>query len=140
MTDQNSTSDRAVDAKASFSTKEESKFIDQRRTNVKSDLIEITGDKLENILLRHLHCLGSRKSWVTPLSILVTVLLAELSASFGDKFGIKGSVWEALFLLITIGSAIWFVVSIIRLCIHWEKSSLSNLMAVIKNTKEEQTR
>ncbi len=138
MDNQNNKS--SSEKQASFSTGEDSKFVDKRRTNVKSDLIEITGDKLENILLKDLHCLGSRKSWVTPLSILVTVLLAELSATFGDKFGIKGSVWEALFLLITIGSAIWFVVSIIRLCIHWKKSSLSNLMAVIKNTKEEQTR
>jgi len=140
MTDQTNTSNPVVDLKASFSTKDESKFIDQRITNVKSDLIEITGDKLENILLKHLHCLGTRKSWVTPLSIFATVLLALLTTSFVDKFGITGLRWEVLFQVIALGSAIWFVVSIIYLCIHWKKSSLSSLIKVIKNAKEEQTR
>ena len=127
-------------AQASFSTGEDSKFVDKRITNVKSDLIEITGDKLENILLKHLHMLGTRKSWITPLSLLVTVLLADLTANFGDRFGIKGPVWEALFLLIIWGSLIWFFVSLICLCIHWKKSSLSNLINVIKNAKEERKR
>ena len=39
---------------ASFDTGDESKFVDKHRSNVKSDLIEITEDKLENILLKHL--------------------------------------------------------------------------------------
>lgn len=126
--------------KAEFKTNEESKFIDQRRTNVKSDLIEITEDKLENILLKHLQQLGVRKSWITPLSLLVTIILANLSATFGDKFGIKGSVWEAFFLLVATVSGIWLVVSIIRIIIRWKESSLTNLIAIIKNAKDERTR
>ena len=43
---------------ASFDTGDESKFVDKHRSNVKSDLIEITEDKLENILLKHL-----KKNW-----------------------------------------------------------------------------
>lgn len=126
--------------KAEFKTDKDSKFIDQRRTNVKSDLIEITEDKLENILLKHLQRLGVRKSWITPLSLLVTIILANLSATFGDKFGIKGSVWEAFFLLVTIVSGIWLTVSIIRIIINWKKSSLTNLIAIIKNAKDEKNR
>ena len=86
--------------------------------------------------MKHLRRLGIRKSWVTPLSVFITVLLANRTASFVDKFGIEGSVWEAVFMLITIGSAIWFAVSIIRLCIHWKKSSLDDLIDVIKNAKK----
>lgn len=122
---------------AIFQQEESSKFIDKRRTNVKSDLIEITEDKLENILLKHLHKIGIRKSWIIPLSILVTVLLAILSASFGDKFGIKGSVWEAIFLIIAFSTGIWFVISIIRIISNWKGSSISALIALIKNAKEE---
>lgn len=124
---------------ASFSTKEENKFIGERRINVKSDLIEITEDKLENILLKHLQSLGTRKAWITPLSISATITLACLTTTFVDKFGIKGTVWEALFILIAISSAIWLTFSIICLFLHWEKSSLTSLIKVIKNAKEEQT-
>lgn len=122
---------------AIFQQEESSKFIDKRRTNVKSDLIEITEDKLENILLKHLHKIGIRKSWIIPLSILVTVLLTIISASFGDKFGIKGSVWEAIFLIIAFSTGIWFVISIIRIISNWKGSSISALIALIKNAKEE---
>ena len=122
---------------AIFQTEESSKFIDKRRTNVKSDLIEITEDKLENILLKYLHIISIRKSWIIPLSILVTVLLTQLSASFGDKFGVSGTVWEAIFVLITFSTGVWFVVSIIRIILNWKGSSLSALIAIIKNAKEE---
>lgn len=127
-------------SKTEFLTDEESKFIDKRRTNVKSDFIEITEDKLENILLKHLQQLGVRKSWITPLSLLFTITLANLSASFGDKYGIKGSVWEAFFLLVAFVSGIWLLVSIIRIIINWKKSSLTNLIAIIKNAKDEITK
>lgn len=123
--------------KAEFKTGEESKFIDKRRTNVKSDLIEITEDKLENILLKHLQRLGLRRSWITPLSLFITIFLANLSATFGDKFGIKGTVWEAFFLLVAIFSCLWLVVSIIRIITCWKESSLTNLIALIKNAKDE---
>ncbi len=67
------------------------KFVREKRTNVKSDLIEITEDKLENILLKHVQLLEVRKSWITPLSLFVAIMLTNLSATFGDKLGIKRS-------------------------------------------------
>ena len=122
--------------KAEFKTDDESKFVDQRRTNVKSDLIEITEDKLENILLKQLKRMGLRKTWITPLGFVVTIMLANLSATFGDKFGINGYVWEAVFLLGAFGSVIWLVVSIIMIIIFWKEGSLNFLIAKIKNAKD----
>jgi hypothetical protein len=127
-----------IEKHAIFSTGDDSGFVDKMRKNVKSDLIIITEDKLENILLKHLQSMGIRTSWIIPLSILVTVLLAELTANFGDKFGIKASNWESLFQMITLISAGWFVISIIRLIKHWNKGTLSYLIKLIKNVKEEQ--
>ena len=128
-----------ITSKVEFKTGEASKFINQRRTNVKSDLIEITEDKLENILLKHLQQLELRKAWKTPLMLLVTIILANLTATFGNKFGIEGAVWEAFFLLITIASGVWLVVSIVRIIARWKKSSLANLIAIIKNARDEET-
>ena len=53
------------------------KFIDTRCSNIKSDFIEITHDKLENILLKHLHRLKYRREWVAPLSIFITLLVSS---------------------------------------------------------------
>ncbi|MGA3207533.1 MAG: hypothetical protein ABSE05_06895 [Syntrophales bacterium] len=123
--------------KATYSPSEENKFIDKVRSNVKSDLIEITADKLENILLKHLHKLGIRRSWATPLPVFITALLASLTATFSDKFGINGSVWQAFFLLVVCVTVVWLVVALIMLCACWKTSSLEHLIGLIKNAQKD---
>jgi hypothetical protein len=112
---------------------QEDRFIDQRISNVKSDLIEITHDKLENILLKYLKNIAIIKSWITPLSLLVTLLIAELTATFKEFIGIKASVWEALFLLGAVGSFIWLVVSLFKMYQFKGETSIDYLMGEIKN-------
>lgn len=118
---------------AEFTSDQDSKFVDKRRSNVKSDLIEITEDKLENILLKHLQRLGTRRSWITPLSLFITTLLAILSATFGDMLGIEAPVWKAIFLLASIASFLWLIASTVLLAVNWKQSSLPYLIAIIKN-------
>ena len=60
----------------------DSRFVDKHRRNTKSDLIEITEDKLENILLKHLSKLEMQKRWLLPFSILLSVSLTLASANF----------------------------------------------------------
>ena len=116
---------------------EESRFVNEKRENLKCDLIEITEDKLENILVRHLAKLGTRKAWIAPLSLLITSLLAILTGTFSTKFGIDAAVWRAVFVLLAIGSLAWLVVSLVQLCICWKSSSLKDLIAIIKNAKKQ---
>ena len=121
---------------ASFDTGDESRFISERRSNVKSDLIEITEDKLENILLKHLKRMGTRKGWLAPLGLCISVILANVSATFSTKFGIPASTWEAVFILAAIGSSIWLVVSIVSMCANWKESSTDSLINKIKASDE----
>lgn len=110
----------------------QSKFVDKRMSNVKSDLIEITHDKLENILLKHLKSIDIRKSWITPASIFLTVLITRLTATFNDYLGVSKEVWNAFFLILMIVSAIWLIYKIFQIIICWKKSSVSYLINTIK--------
>ncbi|WP_323775121.1 hypothetical protein [Alcanivorax sp.] len=121
---------------ASFDTENESRFISERRSNVKSDLIEITEDKLENILLKHLKRMGTRKGWLAPLGLCISFILANVSATFSAKFGIPASTWEAVFILAAIGSSIWLLVSIVSMCANWKESSTDSLISKIKASDE----
>ncbi len=112
---------------------EQSRFVSKRMSNVKSDLIEITHDKLENILMKHLKNLDIRKSWITPFSILLTALITKLTADFKDALGIPKTIWEAFFLLILIGSTIWLVWRIVVIVRCWDSSSLDFLIKQVKN-------
>jgi hypothetical protein len=101
-------------------------------SNVKSDLIEITHDKLENILLKHLKNLDIRNSWITPASIFLTVLIVRLTSTFNDALGIPKDVWNAFFLILMIGSAIWLIWRIVEIISCWKKSSVEYLINSIK--------
>lgn len=109
------------------------KFIDQIRTNTKSDLIEITEDKLENILLKHLNKLNKVKGWVTPLSLFATILIVLLTAEFKLYFGIEKEVWKAFFVISLFVTLIWTGKTMYNAIKCSKKSSISFLINEIKN-------
>jgi hypothetical protein len=109
------------------------KFVDQVRTNTKSDLIEITEDKLENILLKHLDKLNKAKGWLTPLSLFITIIIVILTADFKLFIGIEKEVWKAIFVLSSFITFVWTVVSVYKAIICSKKSSISFLISEIKN-------
>ena len=115
---------------------EDSRFVRSLRSNVESDLIEITEDKLENILLKHLENLNVRDSWLSPLSLLTAVVAAKTTATFNDAFGLKAPVWEAIFVLVGFGALIWLVRNIIRIARKWDQCSIDSLMSLIKNSQD----
>jgi hypothetical protein len=123
--------------KATYSSPGDNRFIDQIRSNVKSDLIEITSDKLENILLKHLERMGLKRSWITPCTLLVTAILAVTTASFSKRFGIEGSVWQAFFVLIALIALVWLIVVIIRIIYCWNKCSIEYLIDLVKNAEKD---
>lgn len=116
----------------SVDTSSDNKFVSEVRSNVKSDLIEITEDKLENILLKHLKKVTTTKNWITPLSIFITVLIVLLTAEFKEFLDLEKEVWKAIFIIILICSFIYLIITIIRAIIHSNKSSITYLIEEIK--------
>ncbi len=113
---------------------DENRFVDNRRSNIKSDLIEITEDKLENILLKYLKNMGRKTAWMTPLGLFISVILAINTSTFTDKFNIPANTWEAVFLIAAIGSGLWLLTSLITLVIYWKNSNIDFLINEIKST------
>ena len=107
------------------------RFIDKRRSNIKSDFIEITHDKLENILLKHLHRLKYRREWVAPLSIFITLLVTILTVTFND-FGLKAEEWKSIFIICAFLTFIWLIYSIILLIKYWNSTTIDSLIDKIK--------
>lgn len=112
------------------------KFVSQVCSNVKSDLIEITEDKLENVLLKHLKNLRIISSWVTPLTIFLSVLLAILTTDFKDALGLTKEVWNAVFVILLFGSLGWFIVCLVRIIKSWNKATTDHIIKLIKDAEE----
>lgn len=118
------------------STKEgESKFIKNRRCNTKSDLIEITEDKLENILLKHLEKMLLRSAWIAPASILATLITVKTTATFNNSLGIDAAVWEALTIFVGGLSFLWLLKVVCKAVYNYKSLTLSSLLIEIKDTQ-----
>lgn len=119
-----------------FSTQENSKYIANERENIKTDLIKITRDKLENILLKHLNVLKFKVSWATPFSLFISTLTTLLTTDFKD-FLLKKEIWNAIFILLMIFSGVWFIVNIVLLIKNHKKASIDFLIDKISNVRNE---
>lgn len=108
------------------------KFVNDYTSNVKSDLIEITEDKLENILLKHLNKLNTNQMWITPLSLFITIILVIITATFSTKIGIDKSVWEAIFYIAALITFIWSIISGLK-AFNNNDTSIECLIKKIKN-------
>ncbi len=114
----------------------QSKFINQVRTNTKSDLIEITEDKLENILLKYIDKVKKTFNWLTPLSLFLTILIVLLTAEFKTFIGIDKTVWNAFFLLSLLLTGFWTIKSGYYAIKCSKESTIEKLLQQIKNATE----
>ena len=115
---------------------EKEKLIVSERENIQTDLITITKDKLENILLKEFNSMKKVPDWKTPASIFITTLITVLTATFKD-FLFPKEIWNAIFLLLMLISGIWFLINLVRLLKTHKKDSIGSLINKIANIEED---
>ncbi len=67
--------------------------------NVRGDIIVTTEDKIRLAVVSHLARMEQRQSWIAPLGILVTIVLAIATSSFQTTLGLSAATWQAVFIL-----------------------------------------
>lgn len=119
----------------SIKTTPPNKFVNQVCQNTKSDLIEITEDKLENILLKFVKSVKRSNSWITPLSVLITIFAAISTADVNKDFlNIKKEYWTAIFYISFVACICWTIINIIRSITNSNKAKIETVIQKIKNT------
>ena len=116
---------------ATFNTADGNPLMDKLMSNVKSNVIQITEDKLKVILLVHLEKVGAGKRWITPATLLVTLGTTIATTTFKDA-SLAASTWEAAYWMALAGSAVWLAVSFIKLWRNREGRSIDALISKIK--------
>jgi hypothetical protein len=109
-------------------------FINQVYANTKSDLIQITDDKLRNILKDFIARVKKINDWLVPFSICLTLLGTFLTADFSKDFlNLSKSIWEGLFILIFIISFVWLIISGFNAIKNTKSTDIECLINEIKN-------
>lgn len=96
--------------------------------NISQRVIVTTEDKLKLRLQNHMSQVDRKKDWIAPFSVLLTLLLALVSADFRD-FIVSMDTWRAIFV---IASTLTFVWLCIALRSAFSKRTVETLIAEIK--------
>lgn len=114
--------------------KKSDKFIAMVFSNIQSNLIEITEDKLENTIIKFIDKFSKTNSWLTPFSIMVSIIFSLLTSEVNKSlFGISKEIWNAIFYLAFIISFFWLGFGIINHFRYRSESKVDVLISKIKN-------
>ncbi len=83
-------------------------------TNLPQDVITTTEDKLHLCLEQHLKKMEKKKSWITPLGLLISFALTLISANFKDTAFVDAATLKAIFIIAEIIFFGWLVYSVIE--------------------------
>lgn len=102
-------------------------------TNVSQGIIHITEDKLKVILLEYKEKNNQFYSWTTPLGIFASCLLTTITAKFECTWGIPANTWQAIFIIFTAITGVWFLYAVICAIRGRKGRKIEDLIKVIKN-------
>ncbi len=91
-------------------TEQESIEVAEVHGDLSQQIVKITVDKLSLILHKHAKSIEQRKSWVAPLSILITIIVVLSTTTF-KEFIWPADTWSAIFAISGCLSFIWLIKS-----------------------------
>lgn len=115
--------------------KPNSRFVSAKYSNVQSNLIEITEDKLELIVTKYSDQLKKSRDWVGYSGISITILISLLTCEFNKNFiGISKDIWYTLFVICFVVSFILLIKSLYNMCRF--RNIARKMIEEIKNEKD----
>lgn len=100
--------------------------------SLEQEVVVTTVDKVRLCLMANQDCLRARREWVTPLSLLLTVLAALFATDF-KEFVLAAAVWEAIFVLGAAASFVWLVIAGAN---AWRNRSLGGVERIVSELKQ----
>lgn len=82
--------------------------------NVDQNVIAVTEDKVRLCLIKHRDALEAKRGWIAPLGTFVTLAATLLTATFHGNFLFSSAVWQAMFVMGTVASALCLLIGSIR--------------------------
>lgn len=89
--------------------------VKETHNNVQQEVINITEDKLRLHINAHKNSFEDRKAWISPLSLLVTLIIVLTTSTFDEKsFGLDAAEWKAVFVISALLTLLWLINTIVK--------------------------
>ena len=82
--------------------------------NTDQEIITITEDKLRLIVQNKISSMEQRNNWITPFTVLLTLILTFCTAKFETFLGQNPEFWKSMYALITLGMIIWLFICFLK--------------------------
>jgi hypothetical protein len=100
--------------------------------NVKQDIIITTEDKIKLVLINTRKILISQRDWWTPLGLVTSLVTTICTVDFKETLGLNKDHWQAVFVMMSIFSAVWLINTIVKLIKNWGQDDLIKIIEQIK--------
>lgn len=107
-------------------------------TNISQDVIVISEDRLKLKLIGYEQCKKKLDNWVSPLAIFITSIVTLITTDFKKALLLSGEVWNAIFVILTIVTFVWFLISLSHI-IGNKKITIDFIIDEIKKEKQTQS-
>ncbi len=104
-------------------------IVKESYVNVQQIFITTTEDRLRICLGNHLKRLESKREWMVPAGIFLTLLITLTTTDTKDFISVNASTWQAIYIISTILSFIWLTVSLRNAFLH---ASLEDILVELK--------
>jgi hypothetical protein len=100
--------------------------------DLNQEVIVTTEDKLKLTLTTYYNKVGRKRDWVAPFGIMLTTLTIFLTSTFKD-FIVSSNTWQAIFILVFIGSLVWFIFSLKH---AFKENKIEDIIIELKKNKK----
>ena len=94
--------------------------------NTRSDKVVITKDKLFRKMTPHINKIHRKREWITALGLFLTTLASLITCEF-KNFILPSEVWNAVFVIICIGSCFYLIYSVV-IAIMYRKEGVEEII------------
>ena len=115
----------------SFQFRNRSLKIDEVHCNTSQEIIEITCDRVKLILNEHRAAFEDKKSWQTPLALVLSMLASIVTTDFKDSMGVQKCTWQAFFFMGLVLSVGWLLRAFWKL---WRSPGISDIVNEMKKS------
>lgn len=84
--------------------------------NISPKIVLVDLVQLRYLLRDHDEAIKSSADWISIMALFVSLVLANITASFHGFLGLSSDTWKAVFVICTFASAIWLIVVFIQRC------------------------
>ena len=100
-------------------------------TNIKQELITTDVDKIKLVLIGAKKSMLAKREWITPFSLLITLITTILTADFYNVF------WYYCFIILSFFCFGWLLYTFVRLLIYKKKDDIEQIINQLKLNKSD---